>query len=189
MSFLDRFRRWSTPTRDWARDPGVPLVVDLDAFALCGVELGAPYDRLSFLGPADSPFFDWHLLGLTFDVDVDRLEAFAVSLSPEAFLGRGWPGEAPPFPGQIRLDGEELAAPALTADRLAEAWGPPYWEDVDDDETLLFFERHGVEVQLELSPTRETRVLTVTSDPLLADPEQREAYGVRRPWPPVAGGR
>lgn len=189
MSFLDRFRRWSWPTREWVRDPRVPLVVDLDAFTLCGVELGAGFERLEPLGPADSPFFDWHGLGLSFDVDVDRLEAFTVALSPGAFPGAGWPREAPPFPGTIRIVGEAIGATRLAADRLVEAWGAPYWEDVDPGvEILLFFERHGVEVQLELAPDRRPRVLTVTADPLLADPEQREAYGILRPWPPLETG-
>ena len=45
------FKKRDNPTRGWAEDTSVPLVLDLDNNALSGVALGDPLTDLSFLGP------------------------------------------------------------------------------------------------------------------------------------------
>lgn len=57
---------------------------------------------------------------------------------------------------------------------------------IEGREILLFFEFPDGEIQVELSREGSPRVLLATQEPLLADPEQRRAYGIEARWPPDA---
>lgn len=186
MSLLDRLRGRKSPTGEWREDRSVRLVIDLDRFELCGVGLGEPIERLSFLGPSESLDFDYHRKGLRVDVTDGRLDGLTIALEPGAFLGTGSDEAVRAFAGGIRIAAVERSGSQRWRERdFTEAWGQPYWRDEDEDEVLLFFEFPGREVQVELSPEGRARVLVLTPDPLLADPEQRASYRVDRAWPPT----
>jgi len=184
MSLLDFFRRPS-PTAEWREDRSVPLVADLDLHELGGVPFGGPIDGLSFLGPSDTRFFDYASKGLTFDAEEGHLDGFVIALRSGAYLAALDPSRVHPFAGRIRIGGRAWAPLELRAESdFVQAWGEPYWRDTDEEEVLLFFEFPAAEVQVELSLDGIPRVLVATPRPLLADPSQREAYGVNGPWPP-----
>ena len=65
-------------------------------------------------------------------------------------------------------------------------FGQPYWRDQDEDEIILFYEFPGVEWQIEFDLVGALKHLRV-GRPLLADAEQRAAYGVTKHWPPDYG--
>lgn len=89
------------------------------------------------------------------------------------------------FSGQFSVAGRPLVFTKATREEdVIALLGEPYWRDVDKDEVLLFYEYPGVEVQVELTKGGPIRVLLATDEPLLADPKQREAYGVTKAWPP-----
>jgi hypothetical protein len=189
MSLLDRLRRRRSPTAEWREDRGVRLIADLDRFELGGVKFGDPYTRLSFLGPSESPFMDYHRKGLRIDVADDRLDGFTLALEAGAFLGASSKRPVRPFVGRLKIRGRELRVEELrTEEDLTALWGTPFWRDEDDDEILLFFEFSHGEIQVELSRDGRPRVLVATPEHLMADPEQRRSYGVEAPWPPSFAG-
>jgi hypothetical protein len=185
MSLLDRLRRRRGPTAEWREDRSVRLIADLDRFELSGVGFGDPYTRLSFLGPSESPFLDYHQKGLRIDVADDRFDGFTLALGTGAFLGASSKRPVRAFVGGLRIKSRELRVEELrTEGDFTALWGTPFWRDEDDDEILLFFEFPDGEIQVELSREGRPRVLIATQEPLMADPEQRRAYAVETPWPP-----
>lgn len=66
--------------------------------------------------------------------------------------------------------------------------GEPFWEDADEDELILFyeFERGHVEIQFEFPDAAGLGYLTLAKPGLMSNAEQRNAYGVDKPWPPEA---
>jgi len=189
MGLRDLFGRRHGLTSGWKEDSRTRLVVDLDRFELGGVGIGEELAKLSFLGPSDSEdsdSLDYSTKGLTVDVHEGRVEAYMLALRHGAQLGSGRDAPAERFAGRIRIGGQDLEPHQLAGENdFASAWGEPYWRDEDEDEILLFFEFPGHEVQVELSPRGEPLVVFFSADPLLADPEQREAYGVTKEWPPT----
>lgn len=186
MSLLDRLRRRRNPTADWREDRSVRLIADLDRFELSGVGFGDPLARLSFLGPSESAFLDFHRKGLQVDVTDARLDGFTLALGAGAFLGGSSSHPVRPFVGTLRIKGRELRPEELrTETDLVALWGSPFCRNEDDDEILLFFEFADGEIQVESTRQGRPRVLIAIQQPLMADPEQRRAYGVDAPWPPV----
>src|SRR4051794_24762607 len=53
MGLLDTLAGNKDATRDWAAEPGLQLKLDLDRATLIGVPLGAKYEDLFRLGPAE----------------------------------------------------------------------------------------------------------------------------------------
>ncbi len=86
------------------------------------------------------------------------------------------------FTGVVMADGRQLNADACTTETIRGTCGEPWWEDVDEEETLWFYELPQVEIQFEFGPGGSLDHITVTKDRLLADARQRDAYGVDRPW-------
>lgn len=165
----------------------VSLLADLDNFELSGTGFGQEVSGLSFLGRSDSGAFDYAGKGLRLDVEDGCLAAFTLALRPDVYLGPARDADVRRFTGRLRINGRESTTDRLTTEgQFTIAWGAPYWRDVDADEILLFFEFPDGEIQVELSLEGEPRVLLVSQEPLMADPEQRRSYGVTRPWPPVA---
>ncbi|MDH3456907.1 MAG: hypothetical protein OER90_08700 [Gemmatimonadota bacterium] len=185
MAFLDRFKRQSvTPTQHWVEDRSVSLVADFDTFCLCGVALGDVVEGLGFLGPAVQAY-DFPRKGLVLDVADSRLEGFCVALSDAATDLFPMNVQAiSAFRGVIRAGGRDWHPRELAREAdFRELWGEPYWRDVDDQEILLFFELRDREIQVELTLAGMPKALII-GKPLLADPDQRTAYGVTKPWPP-----
>jgi len=65
-----------------------------------------------------------------------------------------------------------------------ESLGAPYWIDRDDEEQILFFEFGSHEIQIEQTLDGRNKRMILTTLPLMANEEQRQAYGVDKPWPP-----
>ena len=167
-------------------DSRVELVADFDAFTLNGVGFGESVEGLPFLGPGPTDSHAFPGQGLSVDVTENKLDGFLVALGAKAFISGCKPGDVQPFVGTIRMGGRAWYPRELTHERhFTEVFGEPYWRDVDDEEVLLFFEFARGELQVEVSLDDRVQVLVASQAPLLADPEQRHAYGVTRPWPPT----
>lgn len=84
-------------------------------------------------------------------------------------------------PIELRLDTKEA--------KVSELLGEPWWKHVDDDlEVIDFYERaDGKEIQIEYPPLCQLQFITILKEGILADPIQRERYGVSKPWPPSDG--
>jgi len=167
------------PTKDWQRTRELRLEVDLERGALNGVRLTEPADRLSFLGPVEdraglkADEFRYDSLGLSVGYDQEKaIDCFQfIQKDPACPQGR-------PFPGQCWYQGRILDLARATEPSFVEQVGSPYWRDEDEDEILLFYEFPAMEWQVEFAPDGTLNRILVTSAPLLADPRQREAYGL-----------
>lgn len=190
MSIFDLLRRRPGLTDNWREDRGVLLLVDLDRFELNGVGLGSPIEPLSFLGPADTPFIEYARKGLRLDVEDGRLAGLTIALRRRVYLGPSPSDDVFPFAGTLRIAGLDRAPLELRGERdFTDPWGAPFCRDADEDETLMFFEFEGREIQVELSVEGVPQILVVSPEPLMADPGQREAYGVDVAWPPEMWNR
>lgn len=116
------------------------------------------------------------------------MDAFTIALRHGAHLGSSDSSRVHPFIGQIRMAGRDLRPGDLGKEWDFSVWGEPYWRDEDDQEVLLFFEFPDGEIQVELGEEGRPLVLYVCAEPLMADSEQRESYGVTRDWPPSGIG-
>jgi hypothetical protein len=181
----------ANPTRDWQRPAELALEFDFDRATLNGVGLGQPLSRLSWLGPAeDMPAlvtrnFGYLSLGLSAGMEgpTDAITGY--------FLYFSGSGDVPyrPFAGRVVRSGQELALSARTMEpAVVGQLGPPYWRDADPDGILLFYETPGREIQLEFSRDGRLRLLFAPDRPLLADDQQRRAFGVTADWPPAGAG-
>ena len=196
LGFLRRWLGGGNPTLEWTASAAAPLVVDLDASALCGVRLGDSIERLRFLGQGrwrglsaslrgkkgvTMGTLDYPERGLALDVMGGRLEGFVLTVSGGAERGFA------PFGGRIRFGGAEMGMERLdTEKRVLDMLGEPWWRDEDEDEILLFYERGEVEWQIEIEKGGTVAALLVVSPPLMAEADQRAAYGVTKTWPPEA---
>jgi hypothetical protein len=185
MAMLERLRQFfslTDPTGDWQRDPMLRLEVDLARPSLNGVELGRPLFDLSGLGKVEDRHgaeFGYPSLGLVIEsVDDETFTDFHL-VHADPFR----PTHAP-FAGELRCGQRRLALADMTEARWTELLGECYWRDADDEEVLLFFEFPYHELQVELTLDGAMKCLVVAGKPLMADEEQRRAYGVTRPWPP-----
>ncbi len=73
-------------------------------------------------------------------------------------------------------------SPNPTERGLIAIFGSPYWRDQDEDEVILFYEFGEYEWQIEMS-LKDRLSVFVIAPPILADPQQRAAYSVTKPWP------
>jgi hypothetical protein len=182
MSWWQIIRNWNNPTRSWRRDSDRELVLDLDSHTLCGVTIGDPIDRLSFLGPATRWPYDLEFahLGIAICPEADdRIAEISI------FFADSHGAHFEPFAGTIRFRGEHITlCHQCTESTIVAQFGEAYWRDQDKDEVLLFFEWGEREWQIEFDRGGGLTSLTI-GHPLLAEPEQRAAFGVNIPWPPV----
>lgn len=172
------------PTGQWQRTPDLGLQIDLQQPTLNGVELRRRLDILSFLGPAeerDEGEFGYPSLGLSLDsIDFETFTGFQVVHSDPDYR----PNYAP-YPGECRFGNQPLVLADVTEPLLRDAMGEPYWRDEDDAEVILFYEYPYHELQIELTREGRLQCIGITSFPLMANQEQREAYGVTQAWPPT----
>ena len=89
-----------------------------------------------------------------------------------------------PFVGSVQSNSDEIALSYLTESTFIDRFGDCYWRDQDDKESILFYEFPNREWQVEFDTQSLLKRIIVTSNPLMARKDQREAYGVTRPWPP-----
>jgi hypothetical protein len=187
MGWLDSIFSKPDPTSEWVADAGMTADLDLDRHAVCGVALWDAAERLSVLGPPDNPRptkferYRYRPLGVTFDSSEGCIDAFTLVFDADA------PAiETEAFRGTVRYKGEPITMTSQTREAdLVAHFGEPYWRDVDDDETVLYYEWAGVEWQFELPLGDRLAVLIVSTRLTLADPEKRAALGIDKPWPPA----
>lgn len=179
MDLLRRLFGPPNPTRDWTPQVPTPLVFDLQRYTLHGIGLGDPWARLSFLGPAAyvPGMLVFPQLGLEVDIDPQVVEGFMFSFVRDR--------QGQPFVGTFQDKKGPVPLSASTSEtELMKRWGVPYWREEDSDEIILFFEHPGREWQVELKLDGTLKRLVITTVPLMADPDQRHAYGVTAAWPP-----
>lgn len=174
------------PTRSWRRSPDLRLDFDLASETLNGVPLAAALDSVSFLGPVEDRKalsqgeYSYSSLGLCLvnlqaESTIDQIEVFQ---NDDSHRGCS-------FPGTFRYEDRILDLECLDVVSFVRMFGSPYWCDDSDDEILLFYEFRESEWQVEFELNRSFNRISVTSLPIMAKADQRDAYGVTKPWPPA----
>ena len=187
MGFVESLSAQPNPTRRWQFDPSVPLVLDLDQHTLGGVAVGQPLERLSFLGKGfpRGPSLAFPALGLAVS-EADGLLADLIF-----YFGHPAEPDGGTFVGIVR----HHRLPLNLSAAVSEAWlrdrlGEPYWRDDDGQEVILFYEHGQNEWQIEFADDGRLKCWVICP-PLLAEEDQRRAYGVTKEWPqaPMASRR
>lgn len=173
------FRR-GNPTNDWQRSAYLKLTASLDIPEFNGIPLGARFDRVSFLGRDDAGQFGSHCY-YDLGVGVERTPDNAISAFWIVFRGEE-NDKFQPYQGELTWQGEPLAIDELNQDNLPDVLGPWYWLDTDEDESIAFYEFPTYEIQIELTLAGEIKQFLIYQESMLADPKQREAYGITKPW-------
>ncbi len=170
---LDFIFRRNNPTNAWQRQPNLNLSADLSTPAFNGITVGSRFEQLSYLGRSDNAEverIDYLDLGVLFDRESDgTFSGFALFFSDEFFK---------PYVGKITIGGVSVAAKDIP-----DALGEAYWVDTDEDETIHFYEFGTHEIQCEFALDGSLNEVILTTFPMLADPVQRERYGVTKAWP------
>ena len=173
---LDNLFRRRNPTNKWSRQANLSLTVDLSTYSLNSVPVGSRVEKFSFLGRSSSSsksVLEFTDLGLSLDYEDDG------TVSGFRVVWVDTENQFSEFKGTIRLNGS-----AIKTGNLLNELGECYWLDKDEYELLHFYEYPTHELQIEQSHEKQIRCMIVTKDFLMADPEQRQAYGVDKPWPP-----
>ena len=160
MKFLRNLLDSRNPTREWVRDPSRPLELDLDSKSLSGVPLGAAFDGLEFLGPAQKSkrgagLWEFSALGVVAEEEDSRIGSLFVVPIPDGTF------DVEPYTGVVSIGGQPASISWISREQDAiQAFGKPTRRDEDPEETVLFYEIDGrVEREIELTP--EGRVKTV----------------------------
>ena len=160
MRFLRRLLDSRNPTRGWVRDPSRPLELDLDANSLSGVPLGAAFERLEFLGPAqrskrDPGLWEFSTLGVVAEAEASRVGSLFVAPIPDETFG------VDPYTGVVAIAGQPVPIAWISREQdVIRAFGKPTRRDKDAEETVLFYEIGG-RVQREIELTPEGRIKTI----------------------------
>ena len=166
------FRR-NNPTNAWQRRPNLNLSADLSTPAFGGITVGSPFEQLSYLGRSDNrevERIDYLDLGILFDRESDgTFSGYALFFSDEFFK---------PYLGKITIAGV-----SVTAKDIPDALGEAYCVDTDEDGTIHFYEFGTHEILCEFALDGSLNEVTLTTFPMLADPVQRDRYGVTKAWP------
>ena len=135
--------------------------------------MGSPFEQLSYLGRSDNrevERIDYLDLGILFDRESDgTFSGYALFFSDEFFK---------PYLGKITIAGV-----SVTAKDIPDALGEAYCVDTDEDETIHFYEFGTHEILCEFALDGSLNEVTLTTFPMLADPVQRDRYGVTKAWP------
>lgn len=149
------------------------LIVDLTQYRCGHSKLGYPPSEADFFTRSlnENEIFEDTTHGLEIGAQDGILDYILIALEK--------------FPGRFKYRAKAIELNTnTTIDDVRKKFGEPYWLDDDTDEILLFYEDGRVEMQFEFPGKQSLGFITLLHDPLMADPEQREAYGVTKPWPP-----
>ena len=149
------------------------LTVDLDEFRCGHTALGEPISKKDFFAEplANQEVFNDQEHGFEIGTNNGELDYIFLTL--------------PRFPGEFRYRGEPIALnTATTIHEILSRFGEPCHHDDDTDEDILFYEDGTVELQFEFPGKQHLGFITIMLRPLMANPEDRKAYGVTKPWPP-----
>lgn len=177
------FRR-GNPTNDWKRSRQLTLSVALDTPSLNGVTLGSRFDCLSYLGRNDTAQFGTLCY---FDLGIGVGHADDGTFSGYMIVFHDEENKFQPYRGTLSWQQKPLDVTQLNRDELPKVFGTWFWMDTDDDESIAFYEHLEYEMQIELTLSGSIKRLILTKYPLMADPNQRAAYNVDKPWPPQYG--
>ena len=83
-----------------------------------------------------------------------------------------------PYVGTITIAGISVAAKDIPG-----ALGEAYWVDTDEDEKTHFYKFGTHEILCMFALDGSINEIVLTTFPVLADPVQRERYGVTKAWP------
>ena len=165
-----------------APPPPVSPVIDLARLTCGDLQIGAPVSlgsnyRTYLVDDKDEPgvqIYKNDASGLEITTCDGITDSIFISL--KSFTGSFTMNGAPL---DLKLDTEES--------KVCEILGEPWWKDVDDDlEVIDFYERaDGTEIQMEYPAMCQLRFITILKKGILADPIQRESYGITKPWPPA----
>ncbi len=163
------------PMATCPREAYAGLVIELAEFRCGHTVLGAPISRDDFFAKelATQDMFQDEACGFEVGTRQNNLEYIYLAVEK--------------FPGTFTFQGETIAiGTQTTIEEIVSRFGEPYWRDVDkaNDEIILFYENGTAEIQFEFPGMKRLGIITVMTDPLMADSEQRKAYGVTKPWPP-----
>ena len=151
------------PTLGWVRDSSRSLVLDLDSDSLSGVPLGAAFDDLEFLGPAQTSrtnpgLWEFSSLGVVAETEADRIVSLFVVPIPDEHFG------VDPYSGVVTLAGRPVQVSWISRESdVIRAFGEPTRRDEDDEETILFYETSSVERQIELTPEGRIKTIAIFS--------------------------
>ena len=181
---LDFLFRRGNPTNGWTRSQGLMLAAALDVPALTNVALGSHFDHLSFLGRNDRSEFGslcYFDLGIGIEYsESGTFDGFMIVLADEDKKFRS-------YAGTLSWNRKTLNLHQLTIHDLPSVFGDWYWLDSDEFESIAFYEFPAHEMQIELSLSGAIKRFILTKNPIMADPDQRKAYGVNKTWPPEYG--
>jgi len=173
---LDMFFRRGNASNNWTRNPGLALAVDLSTQSINSIPIESAVDQFSFLGRSSSKSkspLNFTDLGIGLDNEDDgTVSGFRIWFNDRDNIFSA-------YKGTIQLNGTAIE-PSSIVNRL----GEPYWRDEDEYEIIYFYEFATHEIQVEHSLQGAIQSVIVTNDALMADAEQRKAYGVTKAWPP-----
>jgi len=159
MRFLRDLLGPRNPTLGWVRDPSRPLVLDLETNSLSGVPLGAAFDSLEFLGPAQrskhGQLWEFSNLGVVAEEESTRIGSLFVVPIPDENFG------VDPYTGVVAIGSQPVPISWIAReDDVIRVFGKPTRRDEDSEETILFYEVGGRVVrEIELTP--EARIKTI----------------------------
>jgi hypothetical protein len=176
MILTKLLRKWFSPA-----EPAAPivrpssLVIDLGDFVCGRSTLGTEVNPADYFAAAlrGQDMFDDIQTGLQVGVENGIFDYVFIT--------------ADRYRWQFARHGTPLnISPATTEADVLSVFGQPYWTDRSDGEVILFYEyrRGTVELQFEFSDGRSLSFITFSLYGVLSKEDQREAYGVTRPWPP-----
>ena len=148
------------------------LSIDLTSFSCGDTKLGERISRKDFfyIPLKDSDLFESKDYGVILETDNNLLNSIQIDVDN--------------FPGKLHTaDGARLSKSSTVKD-VVNIFGKAYWQDEDSDEIILFYEVNGVELQLEFPDKQRLGYLSILSEPIMADSQNRKQYGVNKPWPP-----
>ena len=164
------------------RVPAITPVIDLADLTCDDLRIGQPV-------PADSSYLPFFIddgggsriyknsaCGIEIGTRKGLVDSFFISLDS--------------FTGSFTLDGQPVRLTSnSTETEVAKILGEPWWKEVDEAAEVVdfyeFADGHH-ELQFEYPPKSALAFITILREGTLSDPEQREAYGVTKPWPPVS---
>ncbi|MCI0396477.1 MAG: hypothetical protein L0332_19200 [Chloroflexi bacterium] len=186
LSFLNKLRRRKNRTFSWQAVLALSetLTVDLTTHRFCGVAIGDPIEKLSFLGPADNPYdqfqiYNYNKRGFYLAEDDGKLETVVFILVLDDFMP-----EMRPFVGHWLCNGRTLTITAQTQPKdLQRDLGEPFHEYTESVGDLIwFYEFPGVEWQFAWSKMGQLASVEM-GVPELGYAEARALFQVKKQWP------
>ncbi len=186
MSLFEKIMGRKHASATWQSEPGLEMELDLERHSFCSRRLGDPIEWLSGLGPPEDSealreqCFRYYSRGIEIGEDNGKISDFTAYWIDYLQLG------FQPFNGSVTYRCKTVHLDSRTTEGdFVKVFGAPYWRDQDQDETILFYEfRDDIEWQVEFTLESGLKAIRVVRPALMADPEQREHFGVSLPWPP-----